>query len=92
MDPALDRGSKYTHLPKNEIRNTTIRCCVWLTTTSLRTYATVVNSTAKRGYRTDLRTAAIARTSAIKSSQRVKKDAPKPKLRGAKAKKAAEEA
>jgi hypothetical protein len=57
-----------------------------------RTYATVVNNTAKRGYRTDLRTSAVARTSAIKNSQRVKKDAPKPKLRGAKAKKAAEEA
>lgn len=55
-----------------------------------RVYRSVVNSTAKRGYRADLRAEAVARASAIRKSQRPVKDAPAPKLRGAKAKKAAE--
>ena len=52
----------------------------------------VVNSTAKKGYRPDLRAEAVARASAVKLSQREKKDQPAPKLRGAKARKAREEA
>jgi large subunit ribosomal protein L28e len=55
-----------------------------------RTQHSVVNGTTKRGYRTDLHKSAIARASAIRNSQRPKKDAPAPKLRGAKAKAAAE--
>jgi len=48
-----------------------------------------VNSTAKKGYRADLRAEAVARASAIKRSQREKKDKTAPtKLRGAKAVKA----
>jgi large subunit ribosomal protein L28e len=54
-----------------------------------RSYRTVVNSTAKRGYRPDLRQVAVARVSAIHNSQRQKKDDPVPKPRGAKAKAAA---
>ena len=54
-----------------------------------KVYKSVVNSTAKKGYRSDLRGEAVARTSAVKLSQREKKDRPTPKLRGAKARKAA---
>jgi large subunit ribosomal protein L28e len=52
-------------------------------------YKSVVASTAKKGYRADLRQDAVARASAVKLSQRDKKPAPAAKLRGAKAKKAA---
>jgi len=50
-----------------------------------RTYRTVVNSTAKKGYRPDLRQAAVARTSAIHDSQRTKKEKEPSKPRGKKA-------
>jgi len=60
-------------------------------TPSRKIYKSVVNSTAKKGYRSDLRAAAVARASAVKLSQQDKKErktgsAP----RGVKAKKAAE--
>ena len=57
----------------------------------LRTYKGIVSSTAKSGYRSDLRAEAVSRASAIRLSQTPKKDAPEKKLRGAKAKKAAAE-
>ena len=56
-----------------------------------RAYKGVANRLTKGNYRPDLRADAIARISAIRASQRPKKDAPAPKLRGAKALKAAEE-
>ncbi|QIW98664.1 hypothetical protein AMS68_004182 [Peltaster fructicola] len=59
-------------------------------TSGRKIYRSVVNSTAKKGYRSDLRAHAVARASAVKLSQREKKDAPAAKPRGAKAKKAAE--
>jgi large subunit ribosomal protein L28e len=50
-----------------------------------RTYSSIVNSTTKKGYRPDLRKAAVARASAIRKSQTpVKEDKPS-KLRGKKA-------
>jgi large subunit ribosomal protein L28e len=49
-----------------------------------------VSITAKSGYRPDLRAAAVSRASAIRQSQKPKKDAPESKPRGSKAKKAAE--
>ena len=55
-----------------------------------RIYRGVVNSTAKQGYRADLRQEAVARASAIRQGQRPKKETPEKKSRGAKAKKAAE--
>ncbi|KAI9834910.1 MAG: hypothetical protein M1838_005445 [Thelocarpon superellum] len=55
-----------------------------------KSYKGIVNYTAKQGYRSDLRAEAVARASAIRQSQQPKKDAPEKKLRGAKAKKAAE--
>ncbi|PHH80007.1 hypothetical protein CDD80_3136 [Ophiocordyceps camponoti-rufipedis] len=55
-----------------------------------KTYRAVANQAAKRGYRADLRSAAVERISAIRRSQRPAKPAPEPKLRGNKAKKAAE--
>ncbi|RMY05914.1 hypothetical protein D0868_06146 [Hortaea werneckii] len=58
-------------------------------TPARKVYKSVVNSTAKKGYRADLRAEAVARASAIKRSQREKKDkTPPTKLRGAKAVKA----
>lgn len=56
-----------------------------------RIYKSVASSTAKNGYRADLREVAIARVSAIRRSQKAKKDTPAAKLRGSKAKKAAEQ-
>ncbi|RDA92586.1 hypothetical protein CP533_0943 [Ophiocordyceps camponoti-saundersi (nom. inval.)] len=50
----------------------------------------VANQTAKQGYRADLRAAAVQRVSAIRRSQRPVKPEPERKLRGNKAKKAAE--
>ena len=59
-------------------------------TPSRKLYKSIVSSTAKKGYRSDLRADAVARASAVKLSQRDKKDVPAGKLRGAKARKAAE--
>jgi len=56
-----------------------------------KTYRAVANSTAKSGYRSDLRETAVARASAIRKSQKPVKESPEVKLRGAKAKKAAAE-
>jgi large subunit ribosomal protein L28e len=56
-----------------------------------RTYKSIASSTAKSGYRPDLRQAAVARASAIRKSQKPVKPDPEPKLRGKKAQKAAEE-
>jgi len=53
-----------------------------------RTFKSVANTVAK-GYRGDLRAAAVSRASAIRHSQRPVKEAPASKARGVKAKKAA---
>ena len=55
-----------------------------------RIYKGIVNYTAKQGYRADLRQEAVARASAILKSSQPKKEAPEKKVRGSKAKKAAE--
>ena len=55
------------------------------------TYKAVANQTAKNSYRPDLREAAVERVSAIRRSQKTVKPSPEHKLRGNKAKKAAEE-
>jgi large subunit ribosomal protein L28e len=60
-------------------------------TSNRKIYKSVASSTAKNGYRADLREAAVSRVSAIRRSQQPKKDAPAPKVRGVKAKKAAAE-
>jgi large subunit ribosomal protein L28e len=52
-----------------------------------RTYKAVADHVGKRSYRADLNRDAVARASAIKDSQRPKKDAPEKKVRGSKAKK-----
>ncbi|KAI5849411.1 60S ribosomal protein L28 [Morchella snyderi] len=57
-----------------------------------KTYAAIVNRVAKKHYRPDLRQEAVARASAIKRSQRPVKPTPASKLRGVKAKAAAEKA
>lgn len=51
-----------------------------------RIYKGIAGHTAKKGYRADLREAAVARASAIRLSQRPKKDLPDKKPRGLKAK------
>lgn len=56
-----------------------------------RAYKGVASRAAKFNYRPDLRADAVARVSAIRASQRPKKSAPAPKLRGAKARKAGAE-
>lgn len=55
-----------------------------------RIYKAIADRSAKNSYRADLRGDAVARASAIRYSQKPKKDAPEKKLRGAKARKAAE--
>jgi large subunit ribosomal protein L28e len=52
-----------------------------------RIYKSVADSVGKKSYRGDLNKDAVARASAIKDSQRVKKDTPAKKARGAKASK-----
>jgi large subunit ribosomal protein L28e len=52
-----------------------------------RIYKSVADHTGKNSYRSDLNRDAVARASAIKYSQKPKKDAPEKKPRGAKAKK-----
>ncbi|KAK0384808.1 hypothetical protein NLU13_7286 [Sarocladium strictum] len=54
-----------------------------------KTYKAVANQSAKRGYRADLRSAAISRVSAIRRAQGKPRETPEPKLRGKKAKAAA---
>ncbi|EMF11966.1 60S ribosomal protein L28 [Sphaerulina musiva SO2202] len=56
-------------------------------TPSRKLYTSIVNSTAKKGYRPDLRAEAVARASAIKSSQRDNKKTRVSKPRGKKAQK-----
>ncbi|GAB1215047.1 hypothetical protein ATERTT37_004229 [Aspergillus terreus] len=53
-------------------------------------YKGVADKTAKNGYRADLREDAVARVSAVRRSQKVKKATPARKPRGAQARKAAE--
>ncbi len=55
-----------------------------------RSYKAVANQAAKSGYRGDLRSAAVERVSAIRRTQLPVKPEAEPKLRGNKAKKAAE--
>ena len=55
-----------------------------------RIYKGIVNYTAKQGYRADLRQEAVARASAVRQSQRAKKETPEKKLRGATARAAAQ--
>lgn len=60
--------------------------------THYRAYKAVAAQAAKRGYRPDLLDAAVQRASAIRRSQRPVKADPETKLRGSKARKAAESA
>ncbi|KAJ5612385.1 hypothetical protein N7510_005579 [Penicillium lagena] len=59
-------------------------------TSTRKIYKGVASKTAKNGYRADLREEAVARVSAVRRSQKPKKDTPAPKVRGAKARAAAE--
>ena len=77
-----------THQPARSTHSTSFSA----STPSRKISKNVVNSTAKKGYRSDLRAEAVARASAVKLSQREKKDVPSAKLRGKKARKAREEA
>ncbi|KEF61597.1 ribosomal protein L28e [Exophiala aquamarina CBS 119918] len=57
------------------------------TTSNRKIYKSVADAVGKRSYRGDLNKDAVARASAIRDSQRVKKDTPARKPRGAKASK-----
>ncbi|KAF2736973.1 ribosomal protein L28e, partial [Polyplosphaeria fusca] len=57
-------------------------------TSTRKVYKAIVNSTAKRGYRPDLRQDAVARASALRKGQKDPKADKPTKARGAKAKKA----
>lgn len=82
-------GTAIPQDPSKYIRLATTKSVL---TNTIRIYKGIVNHTAKQGYRADLRQEAVARASAIKQSQRSKKDDPEVKLRGAKAKKVEEKA
>ncbi|KIV91068.1 hypothetical protein PV10_05653 [Exophiala mesophila] len=58
------------------------------TTSNRKLYKNIADAVGKNSYRSDLNKSAVARASAIKDSQRVKKDTPASKPRGAKARKA----
>jgi len=58
-------------------------------TPSRKLYKSIVNTTAKKGYRSDLRAEAVARASMVRQSQRQKKERKTSKPRGASARKAA---
>ena len=77
---------KRTHQPARSTQTSSFAA----STPSRKLFKSVVNSTAKKGYREDLRAEAVARASAVKLSQREKKATPEKKLRGRKARKAAE--
>ncbi|RPA83824.1 ribosomal protein L28e [Ascobolus immersus RN42] len=74
-------ATKHSNKPASVINSTTFGP----NTQPRKTYAGIVNSTAKKYYRPDLRKAAVARASAIKLSQRAKKDKAPAKPRGKKA-------
>ncbi|EXJ79633.1 ribosomal protein L28e [Capronia epimyces CBS 606.96] len=57
------------------------------TVSNRKVYKNIANAVGKNSYRSDLNRSAIARASAIKDSQRPKKDAPERKPRGSKASK-----
>ncbi|PLB34493.1 60S ribosomal protein L28 [Aspergillus candidus] len=60
-------------------------------TSARKIYKGVASKTAQNGYRADIREDAVARVSAIRRSQKAKKEAAAKKPRGAQARKAAEE-
>lgn len=59
--------------------------------TMFRTYKTIADSVGKKSYRGDLNRDAVSRASALKDSQRTKKDAPEKKPRGLQSRKQAAE-
>ncbi|KAF2093910.1 ribosomal protein L28e [Rhizodiscina lignyota] len=81
------KKSHQANKPASELQTTTFGP----STSSRKTYRSIVSQTAGRGYRPDLRQSAVARASAIKLSQKDKKANPPVKLRGARAKKAKDE-
>ncbi|CZR58981.1 related to ribosomal protein L28 [Phialocephala subalpina] len=83
----ITKKAKHPQRPAGAVHKTTFGA----NKTTRKTYKGIVSSTAKSGYRSDLRLEAVARASAIRQSQTPKKDAPEKKLRGSKAKKAAAE-
>ena len=83
-----------TLLTKKADKNHKPASCLQITnfgpnTSTRKTYRSIVNSTARRSYRPDLRGEAVARASAIRRAQKPKPDDRPTKLRGAKARKAA---
>ncbi|KAL8966862.1 MAG: hypothetical protein Q9197_005747 [Variospora fuerteventurae] len=88
--------NKHSRKHEGFVNNKVCASCHWTNTGEVGTarkcliYKGIVNYTAKQNYRADLRQEAVARASAIRQSNRAKKATPGKKLRGAKAKAAAE--
>ncbi|KAK4569885.1 hypothetical protein LTR86_002854 [Recurvomyces mirabilis] len=80
------KNASHTHHPAKQHHTASFSS----STPSRKLYRSVVNSTAKKGYRSDLRAEAVARASAIKYSQKEKKERAGAKPRGVKARKAEE--
>ncbi|CAK4019286.1 60S ribosomal L28e [Lecanosticta acicola] len=78
-----------TKLPKrwNQPAKSTHTTSFNASTPTRKLYKSVVNSTAKKGYRPDLRAETVARASAVRQSQRENKKEREAKLRGRKARK-----
>ncbi|KAF2457184.1 60S ribosomal protein-like protein L28 [Lineolata rhizophorae] len=72
--------------PASSLQTTTLGS----STSTRKTYRSIVNSTAKHNYRPDLRADAVARASAIRKTQKPVKPDPPSKPRGARARKATE--
>ena len=84
----LTKKSGKGHQPASHIQQASIP----KSRSTRKTFHTIVKSTANRNYRTDLRKDAVARASAIRKSQRPVKETKPQKLRGAKARAAAQPA
>lgn len=82
------KTSSKKHQPASSVHSTSFAS----STPSRKLYRSLVSSTAKKGYRSDLRAEAVSRASAVKLSQREKKERAAPKLRGKKARIHAEKA
>jgi len=82
----LTKKTEKSNKPASELQSTTFSS----STPTRKTYRSIVGSTAKRGYRSDLRAQAVARASAIRKAQKPAKEDRPVKLRGKKAQKAKE--
>ncbi|KAF2004454.1 ribosomal protein L28e [Amniculicola lignicola CBS 123094] len=77
----LTKKAGKANFPASQIQTSTFSS----SRSTRKTYSAIVNSTAKKGYRPDLLKDAVARSSAIRKSQKDVKESKPKKARGAKA-------